>query len=163
MILQNILSLVLILLTSQIPVMCQPNQDESRIGYINNLKIASELFLAKSDIPETVLLGLVPYSHDEFELYYATTYPDNKLQDSQFFYISTKMIFKKVTIEKNENFYLPSLQLASFADGEYGEEFIEFLEEIINIDNKKFCVSVKGKEYAKHNPIKYYYDELKCK
>ena len=163
MIPRNILSLVLILLTGQIPVICQTNQDESRIEYINNLKIASELFLSKSEIPETVLLGLVPYSHDEFELYYATTYPDNKLQDSQFFYISTKMIFKKVTIENSENFYLPSFQLASFADGEYGEEFIEFLEEIINIDNKKFCESVKGKGYAKHNPIKYYYDELKCK
>ena len=147
---------------SQIPAICQINQDEAKIEYIKNLQIASELFLSNSEIPESALLGLVPESYEEFELYYATTYPDDKLQGTQFFYVTTSMIFKKVTIEKSEEFYLPSIQLASFADGEYGEEFVDYLEKIIKIDSKKFCESVKGKEYTKHNPIKYYFEKLKC-
>jgi hypothetical protein len=75
----------------------------------------------------------------------------------------TQQIFDKYIIEKKEKFYLPCLQLASFADGEFGEEFIDNLEVIIKLDKNKFCESVKGKEYADRNPIKYYSMQNDCK
>jgi hypothetical protein len=67
-----------------------------------------------------------------------------------------------VTNAQNNNFYLPSLKLISFADGEFAEEFIEYLELIIEMDKEKFCKSINGKEYDKHNPIKYYSKLNKC-
>ncbi|GEM_PF-2434738 len=125
-------------------------------NYQKNLKLASDLFIAKSVLPDSVLLKLVPDSYEEFVLLYGTTYPNNKMQNTGFFNSVTKRVFDKVIIEKNEQFYLPSLQLASFADGEFGEGFVDNLKVIIELDKNKFCTSVKGKEYALHNPIRYY-------
>jgi len=64
--------------------------------------------------------------------------------------------------KKNNDFYLPSLMLISFADGEFQEDFIESLELIIKMDKEKFCNSIKGQEYVKQNPIKFYSDLYKC-
>ena len=57
---------------------------------------------------------------------------------------------------------MPSLNLASFADGEYAEEFIEYLELIIKKDKEKFCKSISGIKYRNRNPIKYYSELNKC-
>ena len=132
-------------------------------NYQKNLNLASDLFIAKSELPDSVLLRLVPDSHEEFEVLYGTTDPDNKMQNTGFFYNVTQLIFDKFIIEKNEKFYLPSLQLASFADGEYGESFVENLEVIIKLDENKFCESIKGRKFADHNPIKYYSEQNNCK
>lgn len=131
-------------------------------NYQKNLKLASELFIAKSVLPDSVLLKLVPDNDKEFGLLYGTTHSDRKLQDSGFFYNVTQQIFDKVIIEKNEKFYLPSLQLASFADGEFGEDFVDNLKVIVERDINKFCKSIKGKKYSNLNPIRYY-AEQNCK
>jgi hypothetical protein len=130
--------------------------------YETNLNVATELYLSKKDIPLNILLGLIPKDYSEFELYYGTTYPDQKLSETDFFYDTTRLIFEQVTSEKNNDFYLPSLKLISFADGEFAEEFIEYLELIIEMDKEKFCKAISGKEYVKHNPIKYYSELNKC-
>lgn len=132
-------------------------------NYQKNLKLATDLFPTKSELPDSVLLKLVPNCHEEFELLYGTTYPDNKMQNTGFFYNVTQLIFDKFISEKKEKFYLPSLQLASFADGEFGESFVENLEVIIKYDKNKFCESIKGKKYADHNPIRYFAKQNKCK
>ena len=131
-------------------------------NYEENLNLVAELYLSKSNIPEKLLLQIIPKSHNEFEIYYGTTNPENELSETAFFIEITNMIFEKVTVDKNEKFYLPSLQFASFADGEFYETFVFYLEMIIKIDRKKFCDSVKGKEYFERNPIKYYYEENNC-
>ncbi len=98
--------------------------------YQKNLKIATHLFLAKSDLPDSVLLKLIPKNNEEFsQFYYTTTITKTELEKAGFFYLVTQQIFDKVIKEKNERFYLPSLQLASFADGEYAELFIPNLEQ----------------------------------
>jgi hypothetical protein len=130
--------------------------------YEENLNLASELYLEKKEIPDSVLLKLVPENHNEFGLYYGTTEPDHKLGETDFFYDTTRLIFEQVTSKKNNDFYLPSLKLISFADGEFEEDFIESLELIIKMDKEKFCNSIIGQEYVKHNPIKYYSDLYKC-
>jgi len=130
--------------------------------YDDNLKVAGELYLLKKDIPLDVLLGLVPKDDSEFELYYGTTYPDHRLSETGFFYETTQQIFEQVTSERNDDFYLPSLKLISFADGEFAEEFIEYLEKIIEMDKEKFCESIDGQGYAEYNPIKYYSDLNRC-
>lgn len=130
--------------------------------YDDNLKVAGELYLLKKDIPLDVLLGLVPKDDSEFELYYGTTYPDHRLNETGFFYETTRQIFEQVTSERNDDFYLPSLKLISFADGEFAEEFIEYLEKIIEMDKEKFCESINGKGYTEYNPIKYYSDLNRC-
>lgn len=132
------------------------------LNYKENLKLATDLFNSNSDIPDNVLLNLVPENTKEFIMLYNTTSPDSKMQKTGFFYKITQKVFDKVVIENNNDFYLPSLQLASFADGEFGEGFIENLEQIIELDTNKFCESIKGKEYLKHNPIKYYAEQNKC-
>ncbi|SDR95629.1 hypothetical protein SAMN05216503_1508 [Polaribacter sp. KT25b] len=81
---------------------------------------------------------------------------------TDFFYDTTRLIFEKVISEKNSDFYLPSLNLASFADGEYAEEFMVYLELIINTDKKKFCKSLSRIKYKNRNPIKYYSELNKC-
>ena len=140
----------------------------SKIGMFNlseyedNLKTATELYLLEKDIPEDVLLCLVPNTDTEFELYYATTYPDQKMSETGFFYNTSELIFEQVVTNKKEKFYLPSLKLISFADGEYAEVFIDFLENIIGMDKAKFCESIRGKEYAKSNPIKWYAESNNC-
>ena len=131
--------------------------------YKENLKLATKLFISKSDIPDSVLIKLVPKNIEEFILLYQTTSPDSEMQKTGFFYKITQNIFDKVIIENDNDFYLPSLQLASFADGEFGEGFIENLEKIIELDTNKFCESIKGKEYSSQNPIKYYAEQNKCK
>ena len=130
--------------------------------YEKNLNTASELYLGKKKIPEFILIKLVPENYTEFGLYYGTTGPDHKLGQTDFFYDTTRLIFEQVTSEKNSEFYLPCLNLASFADGEYAEEFIEYLELIINTDKEKFCKSLIGIKYKNRNPIKYYSELNKC-
>jgi|TARA_B110000037_G_C16965137_1_gene442633 hypothetical protein len=132
------------------------------IGYEKNLNIASELYLGKEEIPKSILKKLVPENNSEFGMYYGTTGPDHKLGKTDFFYGTTRLIFEQVTSENNSDFYLPSLNLASFSDGEYAEEFIEYLELIINTDKEKFCKSLSGIKYKNHNPIKYYSELNKC-
>ena len=131
--------------------------------YQKNLKLASDLFIAKSELPDTVLLKLVPYNYDELELLYGTTFSDSNLENTGFFSSVTQQIFDKYIIEKKEKFYLPCLQLASFADGEFGENFVDNLEVIIKLDKNKFCESTKGKDYANRNPIKYFSEQNDCK
>lgn len=134
----------------------------SQTNYEQNLNTASEYYLQKKEIPNSILLKLVPDNYAEFDMYYGTTGSDHKLAKTDFFYDTTRLIFEKVSSEKNNDFYLPSLKLISFADGEFAEEFIEYLELIIEMDKEKFCKSINGKEYAKHNPIKYYSELNKC-
>ena len=130
--------------------------------YEKNLNTVSELYLGKKKIPEYILIKLVPENYTEFGLYYGTTGPDHKLGKTDFFYETTRLIFEQVTSKKNSDFYLPSLNLASFADGEYAEEFIEYLELIINADKEKFCESLSGIKYRNRNPIKYYSELNNC-
>jgi hypothetical protein len=134
----------------------------NEIEYEKNLNIASELYLTKKEIPKTVLIKLVPENYAEFDIYYGTTGPDHKLGKTDFFYETTRLIFEEVTSGKNNDFYLSSLNLASFADGEYAEDFIEYLELIINADKEKFCKSISGIKYKNRNPIKYYSELNKC-
>ncbi|WP_197276687.1 hypothetical protein [Mangrovimonas sp. ST2L15] len=134
----------------------------SQTDYEKNLNTASEYYLQKKEIPDSILIKLVPENNAEFHIYYGTTGPDHKLAKTDFFYDTTRLIFEKVSSEKNNNFYLPSLKLISFADGEFAEEFIEYLELIIEMDKEKFCASISGKEYVKHNPFKYYSELHKC-
>lgn len=130
--------------------------------YQKNLNVATELYLQKKIIPESVLVKLVPKNYEEFNVYYATTEPDHKLGATDFFYDTTQQIFEQVTSKKNDDFYLPSLKLISFADGEFAEEFIENLKLIIKLDQDKFCKAISGKEYAQKNPIKYYSELNNC-
>ena len=140
----------------------QELENKNKIGYQENLEIAAELFLSDSEIPEDILLNLVPKNNSEFSIFYGTTGPESKLYETSFFYDTTRLIFEKVIDDKREEFYLPSLHLASFADGEFFELFVYYLKEIINHDKEKFCNSVKGKKYTERNPIKYYYKENDC-
>mgnify|MGYP005996845921 FL=1 len=130
--------------------------------YKKNLKTASELYLGKKKIPKYILIKLVPENYTEFGIYYGTTGPDHELGKTDFFYYTTRLIFEQVSFENNSEFYLPSLNLASFADGEYAEEFIEYLELIINKDKEKFCKSLSEIKYKNRNPIKYYSELNKC-
>ncbi|WP_348634877.1 BT_3928 family protein [Winogradskyella sp. SYSU M77433] len=130
--------------------------------YEKSMYMASEYYLNTLKIPDSILVKLVPHNHDEFHLFYMTTGPDHKLGKTDFFYETTQWIFEKVVSEKDDNFYMPSIQLASFADGEYAEGFIENLKLIIKADTDKFCKSIKGKEFAEKNPIKYYSVEYNC-
>jgi len=130
--------------------------------YKVNLDSAAEFYLNRTEIPDKILLNLIPSNNQEFGIYYSTTYPNNDLNNSGFFYSTSETIFKRFLIEHKEYFYLPSLQLASFADGEYAETFINYLEQIISIDSVKFCDSVRDKDYMRKNPIKYYFEKLKC-
>jgi hypothetical protein len=143
-------------------VFLTPQINAQETNYQKNLKLASDIFISKLELPDSVLLKLVPDSFEEFKLLYGTTHPDSKMQKTGFFYTVTQKIFDKVIVEKKENFYLPSLQLASFADGEFGEGFVDNLKVIIKLDKNKFCTSIKGKRYADHNPIRYLAEE-NCK
>lgn len=135
---------------------------QSETEYKKNLNTASELYLEKKKISDAILIKLVPENYIEFKMYYGTTSPDHKLAETDFFYNTTQLIFEKVISEKNNDFYIPSLKLISFADGEFAEDFIEYLELIIEIDQNKFCKSINGKEFVKRNPIKYYSELHKC-
>ena len=130
--------------------------------YQENLRVASELFIAERELPDSVLLRLVPKNDEEFALLYGSTSPGNSLQNTGFFSAVTQQIFNRTLIDRKEIFYLPCLQLASFADGEFGEDFTDNLEKIIALDRSKFCKSIKGKSYADRNPIKYFAVENKC-
>ena len=130
--------------------------------YIKNMNIASKLYLEKKKIPLTVLMELVTDNYTEFSIFYSTTGSDHKLGQTDFFYHTSRLIFTQVTMHKNDDFYLPSLQLLSFADGEFAEEFIEYLEVIITMDPEKFCNAVKGNGYVKRNPMKYFSESNNC-
>jgi len=131
--------------------------------YEQNLNTASEYYLLKKEIPELILIKLVPRNYDEFELFYGTTGPNHRLGKTEFFYDTTQQIFEQVITKKNYDFYLPSLNLASFADGEYAEEFIDNLNIIIDMDKERFCNSVSEIKLKNRNPIKYYIDLHQCK
>ena len=131
-------------------------------SYSENLNEACEYFMNDKKIPKSILLKLVPNNYEEFSKYYETTYTDNELAKSGFFFETSNNIFNEVILNKNDDFYLPSLRLASFADGEFAEGFIDKLELIIKIDEDKFCNSIKGKNYANHNPIEYYAELQNC-
>lgn len=129
-------------------------------NYAKNLNTAIKLHSEKKDIPKPILLKLVPENYKEFNIYYGTTYPNQELSKTSFFYDTSKSIFRHAF--DDEDFYLPSLQLISFADGEFAEGFTEYLELIIEMDKEKFCKSIQEKEYLKRNPIKYYSELHGC-
>lgn len=135
---------------------------QNQNDYSENLNKASELYLTGKEIPESILLKLVPENYDELSLYYGTTSPEHQLGETDFFYETTQLIFDQIIIKNNTDFYLPSLRLASFADGEYGEGFTDNLELIIKMDKQKFCQSISGKDYAERNPIHYYAKLYQC-
>lgn len=138
------------------------NEFLNQTEYETNLNICSQLYLKKEKIPKPNLLKLVPENYKEFEFFYSTTYPNHKLGNTDFFYEITRKIFEQVTEKKDNEFYIPSLNLASYADGEFAEEFIEYLELIINSDNEKFCKSLNEIKLKDRNPIKYYIELNKC-
>jgi hypothetical protein len=131
--------------------------------YDKNLDKASDLYLNGNKIPESILIQLVPNNYDEMSRYYDTTSPEHQLGKTDFFYQTSQMIFDQVILNNNADFYLPSLRLASFADGEYGEGFTDNLELIINMNTQKFCDSIVGKDYVNRNPINYYAELYNCK
>ena len=131
--------------------------------YEELIESASQYYLRGNEIPDSILLKMVPENYEEFDKYYETTGPDHKLGKTDFFYETTQWIFDKVIVEKNDSFYIPSLNLASFADGEFAENFRENLLTIINMDNEKFCNSIDDIKLNDRNPIKYYADKHKCK
>ncbi len=131
--------------------------------YQKNLKVATDLFSAKSLLPDSVLRKLAPDTDGDFRLLYGTTDPGNKMQNSGFFEKVTQQIFDKYIVEQKEEFYLPILKLISFADGEFGEHFTDNLEVIIGMDKAKFCASIKGANFANHNPIKFFAEQNQCK
>ncbi|WP_053978596.1 hypothetical protein [Mangrovimonas xylaniphaga] len=134
-----------------------------RTDYELNLESASKYYLKKNNIPDSVLIKLVPTNYEEFKIYYETTGPDHNLGKTDFFYETTQLIFDKVTINKDWDFYIPSLDLASFADGEYAEGFIENLKMIIELDKQKFCNVINEIKLRDRNPIKYYAELHRCK
>lgn len=129
-------------------------------NYAKNLNTAIKLYLEKKDIPKPILLKLVPKNYTEFGSYYETTDPNQGLSETSFFYDTSRSIFSHTF--DDETFYIPSLQLISYADGEFAEEFIEHLERIIEKDKEKFCNAIQGKEYLKRNPMKYYSELHGC-
>jgi hypothetical protein len=160
---RNILTLSLLIIISFIAFGNSPElRTLNEIEYEKNLNTASESYLNKTEIPESILIKLVPENYAEFDIYYGTTGPDHELGKTDFFYDTSRLIFEQVTLRKNNDFYLPSLKLASFADGEFAGDFNEHLELIINMDKAKFCKSISGKEYENNNPIKYYAELNKC-
>ena len=74
-------------------------------NYQKNLKLASDIYIAKLELPDSVLIMLVPDNDEEFGLLYGTTHSDRELQNSGFFYNVTQKIFDKVIVEKKEKFY----------------------------------------------------------
>ena len=131
-------------------------------SYSENLNKACDFYMNEMKIPKSILLKLVPNNYDEFKKYYETTYANIELAKTGFFYETTEKIFNEVIENNNEDFYLPSLRLASYADGEYAEGFIEKLKLIIKMNEKKFCKSIQDKDYANYNPIEYYAELYNC-
>ena len=130
--------------------------------YESNLNMCSKFYLKKEKIPKLNLLKIVPKSYKEFNLFYTTTEPNHILGNTDFFYEITREIFEQVTEKKDNDFYIPSLNLASYADGEFAEEFIEYLELIINSNKEKFCRAITKIKLKDRNPIKYYVELNKC-
>lgn len=136
---------------------------QNETAYKKNLNTVAELYLKNDKIPESILVKLIPESYSEFSIFYATTGPEHELGNTDFFYDITQQIFNQVIISKNNDFYIPCLNLASFADGEYAEGFIENLEVIINMDQERFCSSVREIKLRNRNPIKYFTELHDCK
>ena len=130
--------------------------------YEKNLSVCSNFYIKKEKIPKLNLLKLVPQSYSEFEFFYATTEPNHKLRNTDFFYEISREIFEQVTKKKDNDFYIPSLNLASYADGEFAEEFNKYLKLIIDSDKEKFCKSISEIKLKDRNPIKYYIELNKC-
>jgi hypothetical protein len=131
-------------------------------NYQKNLKLASELLFAESEFADRILLRLVPDNYEEFDIFYGTTHSSSKMRNTGSFHPVTQQIFDRYIVEKKEAFYSPSIQLASLADGGFGEPLVENLLIIITLDKNKFCESIKGKEFANHNPTKYP-EQTSCK
>ncbi|NRB61134.1 MAG: DoxX family membrane protein [Winogradskyella sp.] len=138
------------------------NESQFETNYERNLYRASEYYKNDLIIPDSILLSLVPDTQKDFSLYYGTTGPDHELGKTDFFYETTDLIFDKVIVENNDEFYVPSLKLSSFSDGEYAEGFTDKLKLIIQSNTERFCDSIRGKELANDILIKYYSDEIKC-
>jgi len=137
---------------------------KAQIGtdYESNLNAASEFYLNNKEIPDIILMGLVPDNQEEFSIYYGTTWPDHNLGKTDFFEETTIKIFEQVTLKNKDEFYMPSLKLLSFSDGEFAAYFIPYLEEIIEMDKEKFCASITGQAYLDSNPMNYYYELHHC-
>ena len=119
------------------------------------------IYSTSKTIPDSLLLRLIPENQKQFSAFYNTT--DGDSITGLFFYQVSNIIFHKVIEENNDQFYQPAIRLASFADGEFGEDYVDHLKLIIAKDTIRFCNAIKGKNYLKHNPIKYYYETLNCK
>ncbi|MDC8005005.1 hypothetical protein POV27_13160 [Aureisphaera galaxeae] len=132
------------------------------IDYDFRFDMACEYYINGLEIPEDILLDVVPYSDEEFSTFYYRSAEELEEFGYEFFYDVSGKIFEKAFVPEKKAFYTASLRLASFADGEFGEYYIEELEDIIAKDTGRFCAMAKGQSYSKFNPIKYFLEANNC-
>ncbi len=136
--------------------------------YREELKKAWALFTFNQELTDDVLVKLVPNNYGEFALYFNTTVIGNEFYSVDFFEKTSNQIFEKAVNDENKMFYEISIKLASFSDAEYqnelfAEDFIYYLEKLIEMNISKFCKTVKNKEYSNIYRIKYYVELYNCK
>ncbi|GAB5401504.1 MAG: hypothetical protein Aureis2KO_30890 [Aureisphaera sp.] len=130
--------------------------------YSFRFDMACEFFVNGKEIPDEVLLNVLPYGASEFTLFYERSTSELLEGDTDFFYYVSNTIFEKGITSGKIEFYNAALRLASYADGEFGAYYIEELEVLIESDPGKFCAMAKGQSYAHNNPIKYFLKEYDC-
>jgi len=108
-----------------------------RTDYVKRLNDALKIIDLNNSIEDSALLWIIPLSQTEFSDYYKYTYPENKLLQNAF-YKTDSLITSK--IKRNDSaFYFKYLNMAKFVDGEYAENYYDWVEYLLETDQDDVC------------------------
>ncbi|MBX2827597.1 MAG: hypothetical protein KTR22_05510 [Flavobacteriaceae bacterium] len=130
--------------------------------YAFHVDMVCEYYLNGLEITDEMLLQIIPYSNEEFNIFYEKGTMEIRDTPYELFTDISRAVFHKASVQDRIEFYNAALRLASFADGEFAEYYHEELEGLIAMDTGRFCAMAKGQTYAHYNPIKYYLEEHNC-
>lgn len=124
--------------------------------YRSNIEKLKKDFPNKNYTTEEIK-SIIPINKREFNTYYNLTYSNQK--DLEFFDIIDYKIFEYAKKDRKDVFFM-ILNMVEYVDGEYAESYFSNIEEIIIVNQKKFCSMYKYLSRYGKERFEYLYNEI---
>ena len=93
-----------------------------------------------NNISDTLIFNIIPETQDEFYKYYDLTNPNRGEEYHKMYSFLENQIYYKGIVELNNKKIIEKvILLAPYVDGEYAESYFDYLDFIVEKNNKIFC------------------------
>ena len=121
------------------------NSDKIELrNYENLLNLTIKEWKDNNGISKSLLIKIIPTTQDEFNKYYNLSYNKGDKEISEMYnYIENEIYYKGIVLRNNTEIIERIVMLAPFVDGEYAENYFDFLDYIAENHSEIFCVKFK--------------------